>query len=146
MDKSRGLDKVDTVFFLLKGLVTPRDHGFFSSKTHVIEEILNFFVCQYLLFWVILKNQQSDIHIFTFSKCKDDLTSLFTSQPITVVALSTALVCRLRAPSAGAPTVCPLAPHPAAPQQLPLACQAASSREQARLASCPALPYTFITR
>ena len=28
---------------LLKGLVTPRDHGFFSSKNHVIEEILKFF-------------------------------------------------------------------------------------------------------
>ena len=26
-----------------KGLVTPRDHGFFPSKNHVIEEILNFF-------------------------------------------------------------------------------------------------------
>ena len=98
-----------------KGLVTPRDHGFFSSKNHVIEEILKSFVCQYLLFWVILKNQQSDFHIFTFSKCKDDLTGLFTSQPIAVVALLTAPVCRLRAPSSGAPTVCPLAPHPAAP-------------------------------
>ena len=26
-----------------KGLVTPRDHGFFSSKKPVIEEILKFF-------------------------------------------------------------------------------------------------------
>ena len=95
---------------------------FFFSKNHVIEEILKFFFCQYLLFWVILKTQQSDYHIFTFSKCKDDLTGLFTSQTIAVVALSTAPVCRLRAPSAGAPTVSPLAPHPAAPQQLSLAC------------------------
>ena len=36
--------------FLVKGLVTPRDHGFFSSKNHVIEEILKFCFCQYLLF------------------------------------------------------------------------------------------------
>ena len=26
-----------------KGLVTPRDHGFFSSKNHVVEEIFKFF-------------------------------------------------------------------------------------------------------
>ena len=79
---------------------------------------------------MILKNQQSDFHIFTFSKCKNYLTGLFTSQPFAVVALSTAPVCRLRAPSGGTPTVCPLAPHPAAPQQLPLAYQAESSRER----------------
>ena len=129
-----------------KGLVTPRDHGFVLSKNHDIEEILKFIFCQYLLFLVILKNQQSDFHIFTFSKCKDDLTGLFTSQPITVVAHSTAPVCRPRAPFAGATTVCPLAPHLAAPQQLPLACQAASSRERATLVSCPALPFTSFTR
>ena len=34
----------------LKGLVTPRDHGFFLSKNHVIEEILNVFLYHYLLF------------------------------------------------------------------------------------------------
>ena len=33
-----------------KGLVTPRDHGFFLSKNHVIEEMLKFLFCQYLLF------------------------------------------------------------------------------------------------
>ena len=76
-----------------------------------------------------MKNPQSDIQIFTFSESKDDLTGLFTSQPITVVALSTAPACRPRAPSAGAKTLCLLAPHPTAPQQLPLACQAGSSRE-----------------
>ena len=54
----------------------------------------------------------------------NDLTGLFTSQPITVIALSTAPACRQRAPSAGAATLCPLAPHPPSPQQLPLACQA----------------------
>jgi len=86
------------------------------------------------------------VHIFIFQSAKINLTGLFTSQPIAVVALSTAPVCRLRAPSAGAPAVCPLDLHPAAPQQLPLACQAASSHERARLASCPALPYTSITR
>ena len=73
-----------------KGLVTLRDYGFFLSENHVIEEIFKFFFCQYLLFWVILKNPQSDFQIFTFLKCKDDLTGLFTSQPIAVVALSTA--------------------------------------------------------
>ena len=60
-----------------------------------------------------MKNPQSEFQIFTFSECKDDLTGLFTSQPITVVALSTAPACRPRAPSAGAPTLCPLAPHQA---------------------------------
>ena len=49
---------------------------------------------------------------------KASLTDLLTSQPIAVVALSTASVCRPRAPSAGAPTLCPPAPHPLAPQQL----------------------------
>ena len=33
-----------------KGLVTPIDHGFFFSKNHVIDEILKFSFCQYLLF------------------------------------------------------------------------------------------------
>ena len=33
-----------------KGLVTPRDHGFFSSKNHVIEEILNFFLANIYYF------------------------------------------------------------------------------------------------
>ena len=61
------------------------------------------FFCQYLWFSVILKNPQTDFHIFTFSECKDDWTGLFTSQPITVVALSTAPACQQRAPSAGAP-------------------------------------------
>ena len=28
---------------LLGGLVTPRDHGFFSSKNHIIKEMLRFF-------------------------------------------------------------------------------------------------------
>ena len=43
---------------------------------------------------MILKNPLSDFQIFTFSECKDDLTGLFTSQPITVVAHSTALAFR----------------------------------------------------
>ena len=46
------------------------------------------------------------------------LTGLLTSQPIAVVALSTASACRPRAPSAGAQIICPPAPHPLAPQQL----------------------------
>ena len=82
-------------------------------------------------FWHILQlslihkcpGPQSDFQIFTFLECKDDLNGLLTSQPITVVALSTAPA------SAGAITLCPLAPHPPAPQQLPQACQAGSSRE-----------------
>ena len=73
---------------------------FFLSKKHVNEEIFNSFLCQYFLFWVILKNPQSDFQIFTISECKDDLTGLFTSQPIAVVALSTAPAGRPRAPSA----------------------------------------------
>ena len=88
---------------------------------------------------MILKNPQSDFQIFTFSECKDDLTGLFTSQPIAVVALSTAPACRPRAPSAGAPTLCPLAPHPPAPQQLQLACQAGSSREPGQACQLPGL-------
>ena len=32
----------------------------FLSENHVIEEIFKLFFCQYLSFWVILKNQQSD--------------------------------------------------------------------------------------
>ena len=112
-----------------KGLLTPRGYGLFLSENYGMKEILNFFFCQYLLFWVILKNPQPDFQIFTFSECKDDLTSLFTSQPIAVVALSTASVCRPRAPSAGAPTLCPPAPCPLAPQKVPLACQAASRLE-----------------
>ena len=95
---------------------------FFSEK-HVIENMLKFFLfCKYLLFWAIVKNPQSDFLIFTIPECKDDLTGLFTSQLIADVALSTATVCRPRAPSTGAPTLCPLAPHPPAPQQLSLAC------------------------
>ena len=82
---------------------------------------------------MILKNPKTDFLMFTFSECKDDLTCLFTSQPIAVVALSTAPLCWPRAPSAGAPTLCPLTPHPSAPQQLPLACQAGSSREPGQL-------------
>ena len=39
-----------------------------------------------------MKNPQSDFQIFTFSECKDDLTDLFTSQPIADVALSSASV------------------------------------------------------
>ena len=50
---------------------------FFRVKTMLLKKFWSFFVCQYLLFWVILKNQQSDFHIFTFSKCKDDLTNRF---------------------------------------------------------------------
>ena len=65
-----------------------------------------------------MKNPQSDFLIFTFSECKDDLTGLFTSQPIAVVALSTGPVCW-----PNAPPLCPLAPHPPA-LQLPPACQA----------------------
>ena len=85
-----------------------------------------------------MKNPQSDFQIFTFSESKDGLTGLFTSQPITVVALSTAPACRPRAPSAGAPRLCPLAPHPPALQQLPLSCQAGSIREPAsQLAALP---------
>ena len=54
---------------------------FFLSKNHVIEEIFKLFLWEYFfLFWVILKNPQSNFQIFTFSECKDDLTSLFTSQ------------------------------------------------------------------
>ena len=86
-----------------------------------------------------MKNPQSDFKIFTFSECKDDLTSWFTAQSIVVVALSTASVCRPRAPSAGAPTLCPLAPHPPAPQHLPLACQAASRLEPVQTCQLPGL-------
>ena len=43
-----------------------------------------FFLYQYL-FWVILKSQQSGFQIFTFSECKNDLTGLFTSQPVAVL-------------------------------------------------------------
>ena len=111
---------------------------FFWVKTMLLKKFLSFF-CQYLLFWVILKNQQSDFHIFTFSKCKDDLTGLFTSQPITVVALSTAPAFRPRDPSAGAPTLCPLALHPPGPQQLPLACQAGISWEPGQACQLPGL-------
>ena len=71
--------------------------------------------------------------IFTFSEWKYDLTGVFTSQPIAVVALSTAPVSRPRAPSAEALALYPLAPYPPAPQQLPLACKAASSREPGQL-------------
>jgi hypothetical protein len=71
-----------------------------------------------------MKNPQLDFQIFTFPECKDDYTGLFTSQPIIVVALSTAPACRPRSPSVGAPRLCPLAP-----QQLQLACQAGSSCE-----------------
>ena len=88
---------------------------------------------------MILKNPQWDFLIFTFSECKDDLTGWFTSQPIAVVALSTASVCRPRAPSAGAPTLCPAAPRPLAPQQLPLACQAASRLEPGQAGRLPGL-------
>ena len=86
-----------------------------------------------------MKNPQSDFQIFTFSECKDDLTGLFTSQPIAVVALSTAPAGRPRAPSAGAPTLCPTAPCPLAPQQLPLACQAASRPESGQACQLPDL-------
>ena len=86
-----------------------------------------------------MKNPKSDLKKVTFSECKDDFVCLFTSQPIAVVALSTAPVCRPRAPSAGAPTRCPLAPHPPAPQQLPLACKAGSSREPGQACQLPGL-------
>ena len=69
---------------------------------------------------MILNNPQSNFQIFTFSECRDDLTNLFTSQPIVVFALSTASVCRPIAPSAEAPTLCPPAPRPPAPLQLPV--------------------------
>ena len=84
-------------------------------------------------------NLQSDFQIFTFSECKDDLTGLFISQPIAVVTLSTAPACRPRAPSAGAQTFCPLAPHPPAPKQLPLACQARSSQQPGQACQLPRL-------
>ena len=99
-------------FFWVKTMVWKKFGFFFSANIYYFE-----------WYWRIL-NQ-----IFTFSECKDDLTSLFTSQPIAVVALSTASVCRPRAPSAGAPTLCPPAPCPLAPQKVPLACQAASRLE-----------------
>ena len=69
--------------------------------------------------------------------CKDDLTGLFISQPIVVVALSTAPACGPRSPSAGALMLCTLAPHPPAPQQLQLACQAESSREPGQACQLP---------
>ena len=88
---------------------------------------------------MILNNPKSDFQIFTFSECKDDLTSLFTSQSIAVVALSTAPVCRPRAPSGVTPILCHLAPHPPASHQLPLACQAASNREPGQACQLPGL-------
>ena len=48
-------------------------------------------------------------------------------------------VSRPRAPSSGAPTLCPLAPHSQAPQQLPLACQAGISREPDQACQLPSL-------
>ena len=90
---------------------------------------------------MILKSPQSDFQNVTFSDCKDDLTGWFTSQPIAVVALSTASVCWPRVPSAGAPTYCPPAPRSLAPQQLPLplACQAASRLEPGQVCQLPGL-------
>ena len=55
-----------------------------------------------------IEDPQSNFQNFTFSECKDDLTGVFTSQPIAVVDLLTAPVSRLRAPSTGAPSLCPL--------------------------------------
>ena len=117
---------------------------FFFSENHVVEGILKFILSIFIIFSDIEQStiKFSDFH--TFLECKDDLTRLFTSQPIAVVALSTASVCQPRTPSAGAPTLCPPAPRPLAPQQLPLACQAASRLEPGQVASCLALPYTTL--
>ena len=117
---------------------------FFLSENHVVEGILKFILSIFIIFSDIEQStiKFSDFH--TFLECKDDLTRLFTSQPIAVVALSTASVCQPRTPSAGAPTLCPPAPRPLAPQQLPLACQAASRLEPGQVASCLALPYTTL--
>ena len=102
---------------------------FFLSENHVVKGILKFILSIFIIFSDIEQStiKFSDFH--TFLECEDDLTRLFTSQPIAVVALSTASVCQPRTPSAGAPTLCPPAPRPLAPQQLPLACQAASRLE-----------------
>ena len=88
---------------------------------------------------MISKNPKLHYRNFSFSECKDDLTCLFTSKPIAVVALSTAPAGRLRAPSVGAPTLGPLAPHPPAPQQLPISCQAGSSWEPSKSCQLPGL-------
>ena len=112
--------------FVQKGLVTSRDYGFFWVKTMLLKKRKKF---TKLLFCVILKNSQSDFQIFNSSECKYDVTSLFASQQITVVALSTAPVYRPRAPSPGTPTLCALALHPPSPHQLPLAYQTGNSRE-----------------
>ena len=117
---------------------------FFLSENHVVKGILKFILSIFIIFSDIEQStiKFSDFH--TFLECEDDLTRLFTSQPIAVVALSTASVCQPRTPSAGAPTLCPPAPRPLAPQQLPLACQAASRLEPGQVASCLALPYTTL--
>ena len=66
---------------------------FFCGK-YVMEEIFEFLLdANIYFFWVILQNQKSDFQIFTFSKCKDDLAGVFTSQPIADVALLTATEC-----------------------------------------------------
>ena len=46
-----------------KGLVTPRDHGFFSSKNHGIEEILIFFL---LLIFIILSDIEESTIRFSY--------------------------------------------------------------------------------
>ena len=56
--KNSNLDETQKRIMLLtlepqigtKGLLTPRDYGFFSSENNVIEEILKLFFSQYLLF------------------------------------------------------------------------------------------------
>ena len=104
------MSQFESLSFVTKGLVTPRDYGFFFSENHVNKKILNFFfVLRFFLFSVTLKNRKSDCQIFTYSECKDDLTGLFAYQPITAVTLSTAPACRPRAPYAGVPTICPCA-------------------------------------
>ena len=49
--KKKSPGRISSSGDIIKGLVTPRDHGFFLSKTHVIEEILKFFFDNILFFF-----------------------------------------------------------------------------------------------
>ena len=126
-------------YCLVKEFLHRKTMNFFvCCENHVIEEIFKFFLTIFIILSVI---EESKIRFLNFYllECKDDLTSLFTSQSIAVVALSTAPVCRPRALSAVTPILCPLAPHPPASHQLPLACQAESNREPGQACQLPGL-------
>ena len=117
-------------FLFLKIVTKPKNSNCDKTKKSqgfaYTERLWTFFewkLCYWQVFFPILnilsniEESTTDFQNFTFSECKDDLIGLFTSQPITVIALSTASACQPRAPSAGAPTLCPFYPHQQVPQQ-----------------------------